>query len=494
MFFVFPPAIQYGLATGIYEQVYSNAGVALSMVRWAKGTANAGQFAGHAVGAVVNPLSLLGPVVQMAQMVQNQQGFQGIDHRLNVGFQGIDRRLDVIQAGLAALKINPLIAPVQLATTVVTSGAQMVQTHKGFQKTYRELEIIQTSLRSLQASMGILQATTAVIGVGVVAGVALSAVNLYQTLKLREDVKELRLEVKNGFIDLKKALKDQGTEIIQHIDQVAQDIKFEQHRLVLIQAYGKFIEATKLMKIAMSCEDVSIRNADLANARQTLSEALADYNNPGLLSETSAAGQLRRLECAWAIDQTIALSYQLQNEPAAVSDRLSSLQDKIRQDSLTVIERCETEDELDFLFPELTRIHDHDLAVLDSWQNHVDWMRSLPPSELKLLQSADFDNSEATVNSETNTDTTASAAPPEQLLYENLKQKSHSASLRDQLVLMMKPSLRQEFASYISKQAAIAGYKTLIPANLQKASDLAVANLYWYFKVRDESEAEAVTA
>jgi hypothetical protein len=485
MFFVFPPHILAGLAAGTLKQVYSN-GVALSLVRGLDG-----RFAGHAVGAVVNPLSLLGT---FAQMGQNHLGFQGTYHRLDAGFQETFGRLDVIQAGLQALQVNPLIAPIQLATTVVTSGAQMVQTHKGFQKTYTELEIIQTSLRSLQASVGVLQATTAVIGVGVVAGVALSAVNLYQTLKLREDVKELRLEVKNGFTDLKKALKDQGTEILQHIDQVAQDIKFEQHRLVLIQAYGKFLEATKLMKIAMSCEDVSIRNADLANARQTLSEALADYNNPGLLSETSAAGQLRRLECAWAIDQTIALSYQLQNEPAAVSDRLSSLQDKIRQDSLTVINHCETEDELDFLFPELTRIHDHDLAVLDSWQNHVDWMRSLPPSELKLLQSADFDNSEVPVNSDTNTDTTASAAPAEQLLYENLKQKSHRASLRDQLQLMMKPSLRQKFASYISQQAAIAGYKTLVAANLQKASDLAVANLYWYFKVRDETEQEEAIA
>jgi hypothetical protein len=232
----------------------------------------------------------------------------------------------------------------------------------------------------------------------------------------------------------------------------------------------------------------------LANAQLILVEALADYNNPQLSSETCAAGQLRRLECAWAIEQTVALSYQLQNEPAAVSDRLSSLQDKIRQDSLSVINHCETEDELDFLFPELTRIHDHDLAVLDSWQNHVDWMRSLPPSELKLLQSADLGNSEATVNSDTNTDTTASAAPAEQLLYENLKQKSHPASLRDQLVLMMKPSLRQEFASYISQQSAIAGYKTLVPANLQKASDLAVANLYWYFKVRDETEQEEAIA
>ncbi|AFZ16585.1 hypothetical protein [Allocoleopsis franciscana] len=433
MLFQFSPHIQAGLAAGIYDQVYSG-GVPIGVVRWAKGTANAGHFAGNAVGILSNSGAVLNPLAAIPQMAM--------------------------------------------------SAGQMYQMHRGFQ--------------AVQASLGVLQATTVVIGIGTFAGVALIAVNLWQTLKLREDVKQLKLEVKNGFIDLKKALKDQGSEIIQRIDEVAQDIKFEQHRLVLIRAYGKFLEATKLMKTAMVCEDLSIRNATLASAQLMLTEALADYNNPQLLSETCAAGQLRRLECAWTIDQTITLSFQLQNQLAAVSDRLSSLQDKIRQDSLTVIERCETEDELDFLFPELIRIHDHDLAVLESWQNHVDWMRSLPPSELKLLQSADFDNPEVTANPDINADTTALTAPPEQLLYENLKQKSHPASLQDQLVLMMKPSLRQEFASYISEQSAIAGYKTLVPANLQNASNLAVANLYWYFKVRDESEddveAEAVTA
>ena len=425
------------------------------------------------------------------QMINTNSGFQETNRRIDAGFQGTNSRIDLVDDHLQSLNF--------------ITGAQIIQNHlgfqetyrrmdEGFQKTYKEFEVIQAALRSLQASVGVLQATTAVIGVGVAAGVALSAVNLHQTLKLREDVKQLRVEVKDGFINLKKALKNQGAEIIQRIDEVAQDIKFEQHRVVLVRAYGKFLEATKLMKTAMSCEDMSIRNATLANAQLMLAEALADYNNPHLLSETCAAGQLRRLECAWAIEQTIALSYQLQNQSAAVSDRLSHLQDKIRQDSLTVIERCETEDELDFLFPELTRIHDHDLAVLESWQNNVDWMRSLPPSELKLLQSADFSNSEIAVQPDSNATTISLEVPLEQLLYENLKQKSHPASLRDQLVLMMKPSLRQEFASYISQQSAIAGYKTLVPANLQKASNLAVANLYWYFKVRDELEEDAVTA
>ena len=424
--FVFPPHIQDGLAAGIYNQVYSG-GVPIGVVRWAKGTADAGRFAGNAVGILSN-------------------------------------------SGAA---LNPLAAIPQMAM----SAGQIYQMHRGFQ--------------AVQASLGVLQATTAVIGVGVAAVVALSAVNLYQTLKLKKAVERLEVRVDNGFIDLKQALREQGAEVRELIEQVAQDIKFEQHRLVLIQAYGLFTQALDRLRSAMNLQDTNRRNAEIDAARGMLFEALADYTNPQLLEQTCSAAQLRRLECAWVIEQSIIATYQVQNEVVAVSDRLSHLQDKIRQDSLNVIERCETEDELDFLFPELTRIHDHDLAVLESWQNQVDWMRSLPASELKLLQSADFDNSEVIANPDTNTNTTVLAAPPEQLLYENLKQKSHFLSLCDQLALMMKPARRQEFESYISQQSAIAGYKTLVPANLQKASDLAVANLYWYFKVRDESEAEA---
>ncbi len=388
--------------------------------------------------------------------------------------QFVGHAVGVLSNSGAAL--NPLAAIPQMAM----SAGQMYQMHRGFQ--------------AVQASLGVLQATTAVIGVGVAAGVALSAVNLYQTLKLKKAVERLEVKVDNGFLDLKQALREQGAEVRELIEQVAQDIKFEQHRLVLVRAYGLFTQALQRLRSAMNLQDVNRRNAEIDAARGMLFEALADYTNPQLLEETCSAGQLRRLECAWVIEQSIIATYQVQNEVVVVTDRLSHLQNKIRQDSLTVIDHCETEDELDFLFPELTRIHDHDLAVLESWQNHVDWMRSLPPSELKLLQSADFDNSEITANSDTNTDTTAFAAPPEQLLYENLKQKSHFYSLGTQLVFLMQPTVRREYEAYISQQAAIAGYKTLVPTNLQKASNLAVANLYWYFKVRDESEEEAVTA
>lgn len=437
MLFQFAPAIEAGIKSGVYEIVRNPiTGQLLGMAR-DKAT---GRFVAHAVGMTVKKA-----------------------------------------AGLA---IDPLTAPLQLGFGV----AHMVQTHKGFQETYKRLDVIQTGLQTLQNSMVVLQASTAVIGVGVAAGVVLSAVNLHQTLKLREDLKHLRLEVKDGFIDMKQALKDQGAEIIQRIEQVAQDVEYRHHRTILVRAYGLFTQALQRFQMALKLEDPNRRNAEIDAVRGMLYDALADYTNPQLLEEVCAPGQLRRLECAWAIDQAIITTYQMQNEFVAVSDRLSHLQTKIRQDSLNIINGCKTEDELDFLFPEIARIHDHDLAVLNSWQNHVEWVRSLPPEDLKLLASSDFSRSDAIPEA-----TVALTAPPEQLIYENLKQKSHPQSLELQLKFMMSPQLRLEYESYVTQQAASVGYKALISQNLQQASNLAVANLYWYFKVREESK-EGVVA
>jgi hypothetical protein len=427
MLFQFAPAIQAGINSGIYEIVRNTATGQLLGVARDKAT---GQFIAHAIG-LVDPTT--------------------------------------------GLTVNPLFAPLQLAI----SGFQIVQTHKGFQKTYKMLD-------ALQNSLGVMQATTAVIGVGSVAGVALSAVNLHQTLKLREDVKQLRLEVKDGFVDMKQALKDQGTEILGQIDRVAQDIEFRQHRTILAQAYGHFIEAVKWLRNALKLPDVATRNTALTGVDGMLRKALADYNNPEIYKDTCAAGRLRRLECAWAIDQTITLTYQLQGAYEVVSDRLHDLQEKVRQDTLSLIDMCNSDDELDFLFPEIKRIHDHDLAVLDCWQNDVNWKRSLPPSELTLLQSNDFSNSEVTVASDTSTYTTAELLPPELLLYEKLKQKSHFVSLQDQLTFMLKPHLRRGYESYISQQATASGYKALSSSNWQEIPDLTVANLYWYLKDKQE--------
>jgi hypothetical protein len=221
-----------------------------------------------------------------------------------------------------------------------------------------------------------------------------------------------------------------------------------------------------------------------------LFEALADYRNPHLLAETCAAGQLRRLECSWAIEQSIIGTYQVQNEFGAAGDRISQLQQQIRQDGLTVIACCDSDDELDFLFPEITRIHNHDLVALDIWLHQIEWTKSLPPSELKQLQSADLSQSNLAVIGDEKLTTTALVIPDEQLFYENLRPKSHFYALRSQLELMLDRQRREKYENYIIEQGELAGHKSLVLSNLEKASDLAVANLFYYFKVRDESEEE----
>lgn len=373
--------------------------------------------------------------------------------------------------GQSGFLFNPIAVPLQLAT----SGLQMYQMHRGFQ--------------AVQASLGVLQATTAVIGVGVATGVALSAVNLYQTIQLRKKVERLELKVENGFIDLKQTLKNQGSEIIKHIDLVAKDLKFEQHRLILVRAYGQFIKAIDRLNSALKLGDIKRRNAEIDGARGMLFASLADYQNPELLEETCASGSLRRYECCWLMEQMIIATYQLQNEFLAATERLNNLQQQIREDCVNVSEKCDSQEQLDFIFPEITRLHEQDLIILESWQNNLDYLRSLPQSELKLLVSAQAKEAQLVISNSGNLSNEI-IEQSELDFYENLQEKSHFASLKNQLVFMMKPELRADYENYIYEEAKKYDHKVFIPSNLKEVSHFTLANLFWYFYVRDDSENE----
>ncbi|MDX2099183.1 MAG: hypothetical protein SFW36_15505 [Leptolyngbyaceae cyanobacterium bins.59] len=334
------------------------------------------------------------------------------------------------------------------------------------------------AVNALAQSVNILQATTAVIGVGVAASAVLSAVSLSQILKLRKEMADLRLEVKDGFIDLKQALRDQGLEIIEHINRVAEDVEFRHHRTILAQAYGLFRQAIARLQSALAVQDLSQRNAEINSARDMMFKALADYDNPQLLNDTNAAAYIRRRECVWAIHQAIALTYQLQGEPASASHQIQALCSIIRHDSLIAVNQISSQAELDFLFPEVVRIHDHDLQSLNLWQAQIDWAQTLPPDELKLLSSSELNP----VDLEVSEPEPLLEEIPEQALYKELQLKSNNVTLCDQLRLMMDPDMRLEYVSVISQQANNNGLKALTMDNLKVASDYTLANLHHYFE------------
>ncbi|MEG4251220.1 hypothetical protein [Microcoleus sp. Pol10D4] len=369
--------------------------------------------------------------------------------------------------------IQPLVAPVY----VTVAPLQVAQTHQGFQKIYR-------MLNCLKINLAVMQATAAVIGMGAVSSTVLSAVNLNQVLKIREEAKHQKLKIKDGFIDLRHILKDRGVEVIQQIFKVAHDSSFEMHRQKLVNGYEIFSKAIKRCQSALTVPDLKLRNSEINSGRDMLFEALKIYDNSSLLEGLCSAGQLRQMECVWAIEQAIGVTFHLQRAYDMVSDRLVELQSKIRQNLLTVVKGCQSELELDFLFPEVTRILGHDLSVIEFWQNEVDWMQTLSPKEQHQLASLDKLAVE-TLKSSVYTTFAVLAAEPS--LYESLKQKSHFLSLRDQLTFAVSPEIRRRYEFYVSQQAIATGYQALAASNWQEISDLTVANLYHFFQIRENS-------
>ncbi len=369
--------------------------------------------------------------------------------------------------------VQPLVAPVYVTLVPL----QVAQTHQGFQKIYR-------MLNCLKINLAVMQATAAVIGIGTVSSTVLSAVNFDQILKMREEAKHQKLKIKDGFIDLRHILKDRGVEVIQQIFKVAHDSNFEMHRQKLVNGYDIFSKAVKRCQSALTLPDIKLRNSEINSGRDMLFQALKIYDNPSLLEGLCSAGQLRQMECVWAIDLAIGVTFQLQRGYDTVSSRLKELQSKIRQDILTVVKGCQSESELDFLFPEVTRILGHDLSVIEFWQNEIDWMQTLSPKEQHQLASLDKLSGD-TLKSSVHTTFAVLAAEPS--LYDNLKQKSHFLSLRDQLAFAVSPELRRGYEFYVSQQAIATGYPALAASNWQEISDLTVANLYYFFQIREDS-------
>jgi hypothetical protein len=369
--------------------------------------------------------------------------------------------------------VQPLVAPVYVTLVPL----QVAQTHQGFQKIYR-------MLNCLKINLAVMQATAAVIGIGAVSSTVLSAVNFDQILKMREEAKHQKLKIKDGFIDLRHILKDRGVEVIQQIFKVAHDSNFEMHRQKLVNGYDIFSKAVKRCQSALTLPDIKLRNSEINSGRDMLFQALKIYDNPSLLEGLCSAGQLRQMECVWAIDLAIGVTFQLQRGYDTVSSRLKELQSKIRQDILTVVKGCQSESELDFLFPEVTRILGHDLSVIEFWQNEIDWMQTLSPKEQHQLASLDKLSGD-TLKSSVHTTFAVLAAEPS--LYDNLKQKSHFLSLRDQLAFAVSPELRRGYEFYVSQQAIATGYPALAASNWQEISDLTVANLYYFFQIREDS-------
>jgi len=75
--------------------------------------------------------------------------------------------------------------------------------------------------------------------------------------------------------------------------------------------------------------------------------------------------------------------------------------------------------------------------------------------------------------------------PPEQILYDLVKPKSHYEALKDSLRFTLKPILRQDYMDYIRQRASAVKYEGIALCDWANVSNLNLANIYYYFKLRE---------
>ncbi len=351
----------------------------------------------------------------------------------------------------------------------------MHQTKLGFEKTYQ-------MLGTLQSNVALLHATTAVIGIGTFAGAALSGVNLYQTLKIRKELKNVAKDVKETQALILNKISEESEDIKSRIDRVADDVNFNHHKTILGQAYGRFEQAVNETKNYLNLENTQTRINHLSHTNSELATVLADYRNPQIYTkETNFPARLRRYECAWQIEQAIAIIYILLKEFYAASNKMNQLRQNIRKDTIDVISSCQTEEELDFIYPELMRIYIEDIPIIEAWHTQVNYLKTASKEEFNEIINLKI--SEESISDEVDISTENELI--EQKQYEALKQTSHFNALRDNLKFTVNPETRREHEVYIADRSPKEGYYALAPSNWKEVPDMTVANLYWYLKSKE---------
>ena len=388
--------------------------------------------------------------------------------------------------GFALDVASPFVAAVPYANMVLIIAKVGVKFALNYQSKVasdhltQELDELKKGMESLQEKASILESATATLGVGVALQGILSALNLQQTGKSNLKLDQVLLELQTGFTELKSIINHQGDEILKAINQVGQEIKLEMHRVEFVKAYGIFQSVHhNQLPSALITQNSKDRNDKLNFIWNNLQICLAIYNNKELISSPLISEKWKRLQSAWAIEQTLALVDILKNDFDACIFQLNHLKDKIIKDCMELTESCQSEEEIDFIFPRINYIINHDIILIDFWKNNLKVIQNLSIEDQEKLASFNVTDI-VSLNKAQKSNALQKPSPFE--LYQELKAQSHFVALKDQLKFILKPELRSEYESYIIQKAIALNFKGLALTNWKEVPDLTVANLYYSFK------------
>lgn len=209
------------------------------------------------------------------------------------------------------------------------------------------------SMAEQSAMLSSIQTSIGAIGFAATAGCVLSAVNVYQLIKVQKTLTQLNQKVDDGFIDLKLFMNERLENLLE-----------EQQKRRLAEAYHLYLCGLERLKTAFIVNDVINRNNTITHCISEFNNALAIYDSSYTNKHSNLAAKLRRLECCWSIQGSIAEAYLMQEEYEASLYSYKRLQQRIFSETDNFISSIDQETH-SFITADLHWIYQNDIKILD---------------------------------------------------------------------------------------------------------------------------------
>lgn len=217
-----------------------------------------------------------------------------------------------------------------------------------------QVEGLVDSMAEQSAMLSSIQSSISAIGFAATAGCALSAVNVYQLVKVQKTLTQLNQKVDDGFIDLKLFMNERLENLLE-----------EQQRRRLAEAYHLYLCGLERLKTAFVVNDVLNRNNAITHCISEFNSALSIYDSSYDNQHSNLAAKLRRLECCWSIQGSIAEAYAMQEEYEASLYSYKKLQQRIFNETDNFVSSL-NQDSHNFITADLHWIYQNDIKILDA--------------------------------------------------------------------------------------------------------------------------------
>lgn len=170
---------------------------------------------------------------------------------------------------------------------------------------------------------------------------------------MSNDIKEMKSQINDGFIDLKHFVGESFNGLIDH-----------QQKVKLSEAFQHYLKGVSLLQRSLVIKDQEIMKQNLLNAINRFDDASVIYDSQKSISTTTAAVGIRVLEANSTVEAIKAETYKLLGEKEASIDSYSDLFKKLKTDLKEISERV-TPDDIDLVIQDSYFLHQNDIKFIE---------------------------------------------------------------------------------------------------------------------------------